>query len=114
MSIVIVCTLNKLHQVITDIDQEYRSTDSIKRWIAPVLTDFFLNAEQSKSLFTHSTKIYSFTYGLFEQRFQQWIDEEIQKNPENKEKIESVGKIILDLFSSDWVIENNLVVRECL
>ena len=114
MSIVIVCSPDKLHSAIGDVDKENRKDDSIKRWIAPVLTEFFLNAEQSKPLLVSSINIYSFTYETFTQRFQEWIDEEIKNNPEDKEKIENVGKIILDMFGSEWVIDNGLVVRELL
>lgn len=114
MSIVIVCSSDKLHLVIGEVDRENRKDDSIKRWIAPVLTDFFLNAEQSKPLFANTIKIYSFTYESFKKCFNEWIEEEIENNPGNSEKIQNVSNIIIDMFGSEWVINNGLVVRELL
>ncbi len=62
MAIVMVCTSDKLHESISVIDNKFRHGDSLPRYIAPVLIDFFLESDSSKSLLTRpGGKIYSCT-----------------------------------------------------
>ncbi len=90
MAIVIVSTLDKLHDSISQIDMQYRFGDDLSHYIAPALTEFFLNAEQSRPLFASRINIYSFSYELFAAQFRDWIDDEIRRNPDSREKIESI------------------------
>jgi hypothetical protein len=114
MTVVIICSLDKLHAEISVIEQRHKTNQDF-RWIAPVLTDFFLESEHSKSLFTHKyTGIYSFTVERFKQCFDQYILSEISRSPGDVDKVRKIEKLILSLFESEWPIKSNLVVWECL
>ena len=113
--LVIVCSLDKLNQSISEIDKVNRHAADSKRWIAPVLNEFFLNSAEGSSLYTHkTTQIFSFTVDRFRTVFCDWIINEIKNNPGDIHRIQDVGDLIIALFESNWPISNNLVVRECL
>ncbi len=115
MAIVIVCTSDKLHESISEIDTKYRHANNLQRYIAPVLTDFFLNSPLSDPLRTRITsQVYSCTLERLESAFNNYIDDELADHPDNEKIIHQVRDIVLDLFQSDWLINNNLVVQECL
>ncbi len=115
MSIVIVCTSDKLHESISEIDKKYRSTDNLQRYIAPVLTDFLLNSSVSSVLRTRvGSQVYSCTIDKLISSFRDYISQELLEHPANEEVIGQVQDLILLLFRSDWPIKNNLVVQECL
>ncbi|MCP3689752.1 MAG: hypothetical protein GY784_15205 [Gammaproteobacteria bacterium] len=115
MAIVIVCTSDRLHESISKIDKKYRHTDNMQRYIAPVLTDFFLNSAASSALRTSiNSQVYSCTIERLVSAFKQYIEEELSDHPNNKEVIVQVRGLILELFHSDWPVKHNLVVQECL
>ncbi len=115
MSIVIVCNTTKLHESISWLHEEHKSSADEFRMMAPVLTEFFQNAEQGKALFTHqSTQLYCFELSTFQAQFRLWLDSEQQRSPSQSDRIYRVGELIQDLFCSSWPIDHNLVVRECL
>ncbi len=115
MTIVMVCTSDKLHESISVIDNKFRHGDGLPRYIAPVLIDFFLESDVSKSLLTRPDgKIYSCTLDKLISAFRDYIKEELLEHPATKDIISEVQDLILKLLRSDWLIKANLVVQECL
>ncbi|MCP4487089.1 MAG: hypothetical protein GY820_07195 [Gammaproteobacteria bacterium] len=115
MSIVIVCTSDKLHNSISKVDKKYRQSGNQLSYIAPVLTDFFLESDSSNSLRTRTgSQVYSCTIDDLITAFQGYIKQELFDHPRNEEIITHVRDLILSLFRSDWPVKNNLVVSECL
>ncbi len=115
MAIVIVCTSDKLHESISKVDKKYRHTDNLQRYVAPVLTDFFLNSSASSSLRTSvKSEVYSCTIESLVSAFEEYIEGELSNHPNSRGIIVQVRGLILELLRSDWPINNNLVVQECL
>ena len=115
MNAVIVCSRTKLFDAIKVLAEREKPDEIEYQMLAPVLVEFFLNAPESEPLFTkRTTQLFCFQLETFNKQFGLWVAAEKNRKPNHKERIDGVHQLVVKLFQSDWLVENNLVVRESL
>jgi hypothetical protein len=83
------------------------------RQIIKNVFDSFMWSPEAK-LFHTVTGLISFPFPAWLSQFHLWRDNEIQKTPDNLEKIHFWTEKVSRHVQSDWAIQNKLIVKECL
>ena len=113
MSIVFVCSITSLFDAISAYNNRLVTENQNQRIAVVALTDFFQNSDEAKTLFTRN-ELFCFSLDTVIFQMNHWIKREIERCPNNTERIETVKEIIIQLFQSPWPRDNNLLVRELL
>lgn len=97
--------------------------DAFKVWInetndddrkrLEIIFNEFMSSRQASEFHT-VTHLISFPIDQWIDRFNQWRDIELSKNPKQSKNIHHYTKLLSDLMTSDWGITYKLIVRECL